>query len=114
MTAAEKIANNPMLTALARVGMFLTSIIVPIALFILGNYLSTQAAAMQSFSDRMTATERFAGDLDKRLAVLEQAILTTRSTSSETLVRIERMQDSLITLSNSVAALGATIRSQDR
>lgn len=72
--AAEKVATNPVLGALARLAMFLTPILVSIALFILGNYLSAQASAMESLSARISITEAMSAALDKRVTVLEGSI----------------------------------------
>ena len=72
--AAEKVATNPVLGALARLAMFLTPILVSIALFILGNYLSAQASAMEALSNRISLTETMASALDKRVSILEGSI----------------------------------------
>lgn len=71
MTAAEKIASNPAVTVAARIGMFLTPILVSIALFVLGNYLASQAQAMQEFAQRVSAVERSSTEVGARVTTVE-------------------------------------------
>ena len=74
MTAAEKFATNPAITVAARIGMFVTPLLVSVALFVLGNYLSTQAQAMASFADRVTAVEKVSADVGTRVTTVETRI----------------------------------------
>lgn len=77
--AADKIANNPTLTALARLAMFLTPILVTIALFVLGNYLNSQASAMEGLAVRISVAEQIGANLDRRVFVLEDSIIKGRA-----------------------------------
>lgn len=113
MTAAEKFANSPSLTVAARIAMFLTPILVSIALFILGNYMAAQAAADDKRDARVTLVERDTRHLETRATVLENAIITGRASTTETLTRLDRMQESIVQLSNAVAALNATLKAQE-
>lgn len=74
MTAAEKFATSTGVTVAARVGMFLTPILLSIALFVLGNYLSGQAQAMQEFAGRVAAIERVSAEVGGRVSTVETRI----------------------------------------
>ncbi len=74
MTAAEKFATNPAITVAARIGMFVTPILVSIALFVLGNYLAGQAQAMQEFAARVSAVEEAGASVASRVTTLETRI----------------------------------------
>lgn len=74
MTAAEKFVASPGVTVAARVAMFLTPILVSVALFILGNYLTGQTEAMAAFSSRVSAVEQVTGGIGTRVTTLETRI----------------------------------------
>lgn len=93
--AAEKVATNPVLTALARVAMFITPILVTIALFVLTQYLNGQAAAMERLSTRISITETIGASLDKRVTVLEDSIIRGRQDRLEFQERTEAMLEKL-------------------
>lgn len=69
--ALERMAVNPALTVLARAAMFVTPILVSIGLFVLGNWLNTNAKAMEAMSERITASEAVSNNLNNRLTVIE-------------------------------------------
>ena len=71
MTAVEKANSSPVLAVLAKFGMFLTPIMVSIALFVIGNYLDAQAKAIGVINDRLTMTEKVSANFDTRLTVVE-------------------------------------------
>ena len=110
----ERLAGNAHLTLVARLAMFLTPILVTVGLFILGQYLGGQAKAMSDAGERLVEVEKAAAELDKRAALLESAILQIRDTSTQTLMRVDRLQESIATLSSSVAALDATLTAERR
>lgn len=74
MTAAERFAASPTVTAIARFAMFLTPILVSIGLFILGNYLSSQSKAMDAFGNRVSAVEEASGAVATRVTTIETRI----------------------------------------
>ena len=74
MTTVDKLAANPTVTVVARVAMFLTPVMVSIALFILGNYLTSQAAAMGAFAERVEAVEQASGAVTARVTTIETRI----------------------------------------
>jgi hypothetical protein len=113
MTAAEKLASDPRVTAGARIAMFITPILVSIGLFVVGTWLTGQSAQMDAITNRVAATERAGATNDKRISVIESANVRTEKYQDETLARLDRMQDSIVQLSNTVAALTATIKAQE-
>lgn len=74
MTAAEKFATSTAVTVAARIGMFLTPALITIALFVLSNYLSTQAEAMHEMVERIAQVEKAAGDVGGRVSTVETRI----------------------------------------
>lgn len=74
MTAAEKFATSTAVTVAARIGMFATPILITIALFVLGNYLSAQASAMQAMVERIASVERASADVGGRVSTVETRI----------------------------------------
>ena len=74
MTAAEKIATSPSVTAAVRVAMFLTPVLVSVSLFVLGNYLAGQAQAMQTFTERVESVEDVTVSLGSRVSTVETRI----------------------------------------
>jgi len=89
--AADKVANSPVLTALARLAMFLTPILVSVSLFVLGNYMQGQEAAMQSVSSRVTLTEQTGSNLDKRVTVVEGGVDRASAFQNKTDNTLERL-----------------------
>lgn len=71
MTAVEKANSSPVLAVLAKFGMFLTPILVSVALFVIGNYLDSQAKAIGILNDRLTMMEKVSANFDTRLTVVE-------------------------------------------
>ena len=74
MTAAEKIATSATIGAASRIAMFLTPILVTISLFVLGNYLSGQAQAMQTMVERVALVERASAEVGGRVSTVETRI----------------------------------------
>jgi hypothetical protein len=93
--AADKVATNPVLTALARVAMFITPILVTISLFVITQYLNGQAAAMSAMSSRISVTETLGTALDKRTTVLEDSIVRGRQDRLEFQERTEALLEKL-------------------
>ncbi len=74
MTATEKFATSPTVTAVARAAMFITPILMSIGLFVLGNYLSTQSQAMDGFGKRVSAVEEASTAVATRVTTVETRI----------------------------------------
>lgn len=74
MTAADKIATSNAFTAASRIAMFLTPILVSVALFVLSNYLSSQARAMTDFGERVAGVESASASIGTRVTTVETRI----------------------------------------
>ena len=71
MTVTDRIASSSTLTALARVAMFITPILVTVGLFIIGNWLQTNAKSMDTLSSRIDIVQAAQQSGDQRLGALE-------------------------------------------
>ncbi|MFD9901272.1 hypothetical protein [Mesorhizobium sp. NPDC059025] len=129
MNTSEKIVNSVIITAIARVAMVLA---LPVIYAVFQLYSSQQAAtldrmkmdltgqilaaqavassAQSSASDASTATVA----LSTRLTAVEtkqsEAATSNEKFQAATLNRLDRVQDSIVGLSNTVAALTATLQ----
>ncbi len=108
--AADKVASNPVLTALARVAMFITPILVTIALFVVTQYLNGQAEALRGLSSRISVTETLGSSLDKRTTVLEDSIVRGRQDRIEFQQRTEAILEKLVDQMNSDRILAAQVK----
>jgi len=68
---AQKISDNPVVTALGRMAQFLTLPVITIGLWLGGNYLAGQTSSMAAVSARVAATETFDSHADTRITALE-------------------------------------------
>ncbi len=102
--AADRVANNPVLTALARLAMFLTPILVSVSLFVLGNYMQGQEEAMRSVSSRVTLTEQTGSSLDKRVTVVEDSIARGRPDRLALQDKTETVLDKLASQNSQILA----------
>lgn len=68
--AADKVNNWAVLTALARVSMFLTPLLLTLFLFVAGNWLNAYNVRMDRAEARLAATEQDVGALKTRSAVI--------------------------------------------
>lgn len=112
MTTAEKIANSPTVTAVARAAMFITPILVSIGLFILGNYLSSQSKAMDAFGARVTAVEAASGAVATRVTTIETRISLGQQQQDDFQRRTDQTLDEL--RKQNVAILQAIARLEAR
>lgn len=116
---AQKIAENVLLLAIARVSMALSLPLIGFIAWLGGQYLESK---FEVVNDRVTQVEQKAGDAtvqatrtSDRLIAVEtkqaQDAVASEKFQSATLQRLDRMSDSLVGLSNAVAALTASVQS---
>ncbi len=119
MTGSERIAQNVVLLAVARVSMALA---LPTIGLIFWLYSSWQNAQLNTMQAQIEQTQRAAQDasspalkLSERLIAVEtkqvQDAAVSEKFQAATLTRLDRVQDSIVGLSNTVAALTATLQS---
>jgi hypothetical protein len=115
---AQKIAENVMLLAIARVSMALSLPLIGFIAWLGGQYLESK---FEVVNDRVNMVEKRAGDAslqatrtNDRLIAVEtkqaQDALASEKFQNATLTRLDRVQDSIVGLSNTVAALTATLQ----
>jgi hypothetical protein len=115
---AQKTVDNTLLLAVARVSMALALPTIGLLFWLYSNWQDTRLNSMQS---QIVEAQRSASDAsDKATKVSDRLyIVETKQTqdaaSSEkfqnaTLTRLDRVQDSIVGLSNAVAALTATLQ----
>ena len=124
MTRAESIANDPRVTVAARITQFITPIIVLIALSVIGWILTAQAAERNKLDTRVTGLETSVGAIATRVTVLESSSTTNRANRDKQIAditaridqnqnaveaKLDKIGDTVTTISNQVAALTATI-----
>ncbi len=116
--AAQKVAYNPMLTAALRVIQFITPLILSAVLWVGGNYLAGQAAAMAAVMARVSVTEQFDTSTDKRLTTLETAAQLGRADRLAFQAKTEDTLDKIVNqnaqLMASIAAITARLDQADR
>ncbi|WP_192384758.1 hypothetical protein [Mesorhizobium silamurunense] len=112
--SAQKIADSVLLLAVARVSMALSLPLLGLISYLGTAYLDSK---FEATNQRVTAVEQKTEQVSKindRLIAVETN--QTASTSSRekfenaTLARLDRVQDSIVGLSNAVAALTATVQ----
>jgi hypothetical protein len=119
MTNSERIAQNVVLQAVARVSMALA---LPTIGLIFLLYSNSQTEQLKKLQDQIEQTQRaaqegssFALRLSERLVAVEtkqvQDAAVSEKFQAATLTRLDRVQDSIVGLSNTVAALTATLQS---
>jgi hypothetical protein len=128
----QKIADNVMLRAVARVSMALAMPTIMLIVFLGSNWLDgkfdKQATASQNAIDvqitridRIEKTATTAIDqstkVNDRLTVVETKQVTADATAAkfqnDTLTRLDRLQDSMVSMSNAIAALTATMQARE-
>jgi len=116
--SAEKIANSTIILAIARLSMVLS---LPAIGLIFWLYTNWQDEKLDKISTRVENAERAsssanekASDVSDRLIAVEtkqvQDAAAGARFQSEMLGRMDRMQDAIVELSNSVSALTATVQ----
>lgn len=117
-STSEKIAENVLLLAIARVSMALSLPIIGFVAWLGGQYLESK---FEVINDRVTSVEKTAAaasdqasKVNDRLITVEtkqgQDALSNEKFQNATLTRLDRVQDSIVGLSNAVAALTATVQ----
>lgn len=115
---AQKIAENVLLLVIARVSMALSLPLIGFIAWLGGQYLESK---FEVVNDRVTQVEQKAGDAtlqatrtSDRLIAVEtkqaQDAVASEKFQNATLTRLDRVQDSIVGLSNTVAALTATLQ----
>lgn len=110
----QRLADNVTLTLVARFAMVAAPIVVGIAGVVATNYLEAQNKALDVLSGRVQAIESsgLAG-MAIRISVLETTVATNITADERyqtaATVRLNSIQDSLVVLSTSVAAVRATL-----
>ncbi|MCO4316357.1 hypothetical protein M8997_004110 [Phyllobacterium sp. 21LDTY02-6] len=128
----QKIADNVLLRAVARVSMAMAMPILGLVVYLGSGWLdgkfdkaatdSQNAIAFQvSRIDRIEKTATTAIDqsvkVNDRLTVVETKQATADATAAkfqnDTLTRLDRLQDSMVSMSNAIAALTATMQARE-
>lgn len=128
----QKIADNVMLRAIARVSMTLSMPLLGLVVFLGSGWLegkfdkaetdSQNAIAIQvSRIDRIEKTATTAIDqsvrVNDRLTVVETKQSTADATAAkfqnDVLIRMDRFQDSIVSMSNAISALTATMQARE-
>lgn len=118
MTNSQKIAENVLLLAVARVSMALALPTIGLIFWLYSGWQDKQmdSLQMQIVETQSTArdTSKLAMSLSERLVAVETKQVRDAASSekfqSATLTRLDRVQDSIVGLSNAVAALTATLQ----
>lgn len=115
---SETIVNSMWMTAIARLSMTLA---LPTLGFIFWLYAGWQDEKLSKFEDKIETSQKSAQTasdlsikLSERLTTVEtkqsEATISNEKFQSATLSRLDRMSDSLVGLSNAVAALTASVQ----
>lgn len=115
---SQKIAENVLLLAVARVSMALSLPLIGFVAWLGGQYLEGK---FDVINDRVTTVEQRASSASNQVTQVNERLIavetkqTQDAASSEkfqgaTLTRLDRVQDSIVGLSNAVAALTATLQ----
>lgn len=119
MTASERIAGNILLLAVARVSMALALPLLGTLFWLYSSWQDAQLVALQTQINQTQNAAQQASQLalklsDRLIAVETKQVQDAASSEkfqSATLTRLDRVQDSIVGLSNTVAALTATLQS---
>ncbi|WP_129415291.1 hypothetical protein [Mesorhizobium sp. Pch-S] len=115
---SEKIVNSVIITMAARLSMVLA---IPTLTFLFWLYTGWQAEKFDKVQDQVEQTQKTAQQasdqsirLSERLTTVEtkqaEATVSNERFQNATLNRLDRVQDSIVGLSNTVAALTATLQ----
>ncbi|MER9665572.1 hypothetical protein [Mesorhizobium sp. M0203] len=115
---SQKIAENVLLLAVARVSMALSLPLIAFVAWLGGQYLEGK---FDVINDRVSTVEQRASSASNQVTQVNERLIavetkqTQDAASSEkfqsaTLTRLDRVQDSIVGLSNAVAALTATLQ----
>lgn len=137
---SQKIADSVILTAIARLSMALALPLVGLMFYFGSNWLEQKFHAqdvkmeqMKNMDENTTKNQTYridriesaatlalesAAKINDRLISVEtkqtQDAATSKEFQRDTLTRLDRMQDSIVGLSNSIAALAAILQEQNR
>lgn len=116
--AVAKVAYNPMFTAIMRVVQFITPLILSVVLWVGGNYLASQSAALAAVVTRVSNVETFDNTTDRRLTTLETQAqlgradrLAFQDRTDATLAKVSDQQAQMLA---GIAALVARLDANDR
>lgn len=118
-TASEKIADNVLLLAIARVSMALALPTIGLLTFFGSQWLDGRIDSVTKTADQANVValkaNDVAGKVNDRLIAVEtkqvQDMASNERFQNGTLNRLDRVQDSIVGLSNAVSALTATLQS---
>lgn len=116
--ASQKIAENVLLLAVARVSMAFSLPLIGFVSWLGGQYLESK---FDVINDRVTTVEQRASSASNQVTVVNDRLIAVETTQTQdsasnekfqgaTLTRLDRVQDSIVGLSNAVAALTATLQ----
>jgi hypothetical protein len=116
--ASQKIAENVLLLAIARVSMALALPTIGLLFWLYSQWQDTRLVTMQGqIAEAQQSASEASSKVTKvseRLYVVEtkqtQDAASSEKFQSATLTRLDRVQDSIVGLSNAVAALTATLQ----
>ncbi|MEE9923764.1 MAG: hypothetical protein PBV01_10435 [Brucella anthropi] len=116
--ASQKVVDSVIVTAISRLSMVLALPTIGLIFWLYSGWQDGKFEAVQAQINQIKvsgdATAKETSDLSKRLIAVEtkqvQDAATSQKFQSDTLVRLDRVQDSLVGLSNAVAALTATLQ----
>jgi hypothetical protein len=119
MNTTEKIADNVLLLAIARISMALALPTIGLIAFLGSQWLDGRIDAVTKTADQANVVadraNDVAGKVNDRLIAVEtkqvQDMAANERFQNGTLNRLDRVQDSLVGLSNAVSALTATLQS---
>jgi hypothetical protein len=117
-STSEKIAENVLLLAIARVSMAFSLPLIGFIAWLGGQYLESK---FEVINDRVTSVEKTAAGASEQAAKVNDRLITVETKQAQdalsnekfqnaTLTRLDRVQDSIVGLSNAVAALTATVQ----
>lgn len=118
MNTTTKIAENVLLLAVARVSMALSLPLIGFVAWLGGQYLESK---FDVINDRVTTVEQRASLASDQVAKVNDRLIAVETKQTQdgaasekfqnaTLTRLDRVQDSIVGLSNAVAALTATLQ----
>ena len=117
-TPSERVVNSMWVTAIARLSMASALPVLSLILWLYTGWQADKLDAVQTQVKQAQTSAQQASDqtikLSERLTTVEtkqaEATISSEKFQSSTLSRLDRIQDSIVGLSNTVAALTATLQ----
>jgi septal ring factor EnvC (AmiA/AmiB activator) len=111
---AQRIADNPTLTAAARILNFITPLLLSVAIAVAGWYLAGQATAAQTIDTRVTSVERGMAATDTDVRVLQSQLPGVVAQVSALSDKVDKFADKSSDLLAAISALNARLDEADR